>query len=118
MITTSTPTVFLFSYGTLRDKKIQIATFGRELTGRMESLPGYVKRMVQIADPKLAALIGESHNANLEPSSGPDDAVCGTLFEITEQELAAADRYETITGYRRISVVLKAGHLAWVYVQA
>jgi len=48
----------------------------------------------------------------------PEDAVSGTVFEITEQELAAADKYEEVAEYRRISVTLRSGDEAWVYVRA
>src|SRR5579871_1487612 len=42
--TEMTPTtVLLFSYGTLQEKNVQIATFGRELTGRRDALPGYTR---------------------------------------------------------------------------
>ncbi len=103
----SIPTVLLFSYGTLRDKRVQIANFGRGLTGREDALPGYARRMVSG---------GESHHANAELSSNPEDAVSGTVFEITEQELAAADKYEEVAEYGRISVTLRSGVQAWVYV--
>ena len=33
--------VLLFSYGTLQDKDVQMANFGRELTGHEDALPGY-----------------------------------------------------------------------------
>ena len=118
MMTTSTPTVLLFSYGTLQNKNVQLANFGRELTGREDALRGYVRRMVEIMDPEIAALTGESHYANVEPSSNPEDAVAGTVFEITEQELAVADRYEEDAEYRRISVTLRSGAQAWVYLRA
>lgn len=112
------PTVLLFSYGTLQNKNVQMANFGRELTGREDALPGYVRGVVAIADPKVRALIGESHYANVEPSSNPEDAVPGIVFEITEQELAAADKYEEAAEYRKISVTLRSGDRAWVYVRA
>jgi len=32
--------VLLFSYGTLQDPAVQLSTFGRELKGRADSLPG------------------------------------------------------------------------------
>jgi len=118
MMITSTPTVLLFSYGTLQNKNIQIANFGRELTGREDALPGYSRRTVAILDPKVVTLTGESHLANVEPSSNPGDAVSGVVFEVTEQELAAADKYEEGAGYRRISVRLRSGIHAWVYVRA
>ena len=115
---TSTPTVLLFSYGTLQNKNVQIANFGRELAGREDGLPGYARRMVPIMDPEVVASSGESHYANAEPSSNPEDAVSGTVFEITERELAAADKYEEVAEYRRISVTLRSGYRAWVYLRA
>jgi gamma-glutamylcyclotransferase (GGCT)/AIG2-like uncharacterized protein YtfP len=117
-MTMSTPTVLLFSYGTLQKKNVQLANFGHELTGREDALPGYALRTAPIADPKVAELIGELHYANAEPSSNPEDAVSGTVFEITESELAAADEYEEAAQYRRISVRLRSGIRAWVYVRA
>jgi gamma-glutamylcyclotransferase (GGCT)/AIG2-like uncharacterized protein YtfP len=43
--------------------------------------------------------------------------VPGTVFAISEEELAAADTYE-VDAYRRISVPLRSGARAWVYVFA
>ena len=110
--------ILLFSYGTLQKKDVQIANFGRELTGREDVLPGYARWMVAISDPTLAALSGESLYANVRPSSNPEDAVSGTVFEITGEELAAADEYEELGGYHRISVTLRSGDQAWVYLRA
>jgi gamma-glutamylcyclotransferase (GGCT)/AIG2-like uncharacterized protein YtfP len=112
----SAPSVLLFSYGTLQRKSVQIATFGRELTGRQDVLPGYTTGRVAITDPNEAAHIGDSHYANAEPSSNPEDTVPGTVFEVTEEELAAADQYEEPAAYRRIVVTLRSGDRAWVYV--
>ena len=114
----STQTVLLFSYGTLQHKKVQIAIFGRELTGRQDALPGYTRGTLAINDPKMEAFLGESHYAIAEPSSNPEDAISGIVFEITEQELAAADKYEEGASYSRISVTLRSGDRAWVYVRA
>jgi hypothetical protein len=66
----------------------------------------------------LVALSGEADHPNAEASSNPDDAVAATIFEITEQELAAADSHEAGGGYGRISVTLGSGSKAWVYVRA
>ena len=98
--------VFLFSYGTLRHKDVQIATFGRELTGREDSLPGYARAITEARGVPYY---------NIEPSSDPGDYVSGILFEVTEQELAAADSYEKDREYRRILVTLRSGVQAWVY---
>jgi gamma-glutamylcyclotransferase (GGCT)/AIG2-like uncharacterized protein YtfP len=50
-------------------------------------------------------------------TSDSQDSVSGTVFEITEQELASADQYEEDADYGRISVTLKSGDQAWVYVR-
>jgi gamma-glutamylcyclotransferase (GGCT)/AIG2-like uncharacterized protein YtfP len=114
----STPAVLLFSYGTLQQKTVQIATFGRELVGRQDVLSGYARRMVAIDDSRVLASSSETHYANAEPTSDPEDAVAGTVFEVTERELAAADKYEEVAHYRRISVTLRSGDQAWVYIRA
>jgi gamma-glutamylcyclotransferase (GGCT)/AIG2-like uncharacterized protein YtfP len=110
-----TPTALLFSYGTLQKKEVQRASFGRELAGRRDALPGYVRRLIPIADPAAAAA-GDTHYANAEPSPDPHAEVAGMVFEIMPQELAAADLYEAPAGYERILVTLRSGARAWVYV--
>ena len=109
-------TVFLFSYGTLQDKRVQIANFGRELAGREDALSGYVRRFRAIENPNAAASDGRSHHDNAEPSSDPMDVVSGMVFEVTEQELAVADKYEAAVGYHRVSVTLRTGIQAWIYI--
>jgi gamma-glutamylcyclotransferase (GGCT)/AIG2-like uncharacterized protein YtfP len=44
--------------------------------------------------------------------------VSGTVFEITDAEIAAADQYEQLAIYQRIAVTLASGKRAWVYVDA
>jgi hypothetical protein len=39
-------------------------------------------------------------------------------FEITDAELATADRYEQLAAYVRIAARLASGKEAWVYVDA
>jgi gamma-glutamylcyclotransferase (GGCT)/AIG2-like uncharacterized protein YtfP len=108
----------LFSYGSLQNKNVQIASFGRELAGHADALPGYTRRLIPIPDPNVIAALGESHYANAEPSPHREDIVTGTVFEITDQELAAADQYEAPAQYHRIPVTLQPGTQAWVYVYA
>jgi gamma-glutamylcyclotransferase (GGCT)/AIG2-like uncharacterized protein YtfP len=48
-------------------------------------------------------------------SENAGDEVAGMVFEITAEELAAADRYE-VADYTRVNVTLKSGLRAWVYV--
>ena len=108
----------LFSYGTLQDERVQRSTFGRLLHGRRDELPGFEPSLVRIDDSQLAAAIGRTHHANVTFNGRRDSRVSGTVFEITDAELAAADRYEDRAAYKRISIVLASGHGAWVYVDA
>jgi gamma-glutamylcyclotransferase (GGCT)/AIG2-like uncharacterized protein YtfP len=107
----------LFSYGTLQDKSVQLETFGRELAGTPDAMLGFVQTLVEITDPQVVATSGKTHHPIVQPSARPTDEVSGTLFEITEQELRHADAYE-VSDYKRISVTLKSGQVAWVYVRA
>lgn len=109
--------VLLFSYGTLQDKAVQLANFGRELAGKPDSLPGYAQTMLAIADPDVVATSGKTHHPIVQASANPADEVAGTVFTITAQELAAADAYE-VADYKRVSVSLKSGKQAWVYIRA
>jgi hypothetical protein len=108
--------VLLFSYGTLRDPAVQRTTFGRTLTGRVDSLPGYTQSMIAIEDSAVLATSGQSHHPIVHRSSDRNDCVAGIVFEITAEEMAAADRYE-VAAYERISVTLTSGIAAWVYVR-
>jgi gamma-glutamylcyclotransferase (GGCT)/AIG2-like uncharacterized protein YtfP len=109
--------VLLFAYGTLQDKAVQMANFGRELQGRPDSLPGYSTSLIAIRDPAVVATSGKTHHTIAAHSTNPRDEVPGTVFEITAEELAAVDRYE-VSEYTRVFVTLKSGARAWVYVRA
>ena len=92
----------VFSYGSLQERSVQLAKFGRELTGHADALPGYARR-------------SRGKYFNVEPGA-PDDAVDGVVFELTDQEMEKADRYEDGEGYYRIEVKLRSGAKAWVYL--
>ena len=109
--------VRLFSYGTLQAKGVQIATFGRELAGEPDALPGFVRDLVEIKDPQVVATSGETHHPIVRPSANSRDFVSGTVFAISPAELEAADRYE-VDAYTRVAVTLRSGTEAWVYVAA
>jgi gamma-glutamylcyclotransferase (GGCT)/AIG2-like uncharacterized protein YtfP len=115
----STPnaTQLIFSYGTLQEKAVQLANFGRELTGTSDSLPGYSTALLAIRDPGVVATSGRTHHVIAERSSNPTDEVQGTVFSLAPEELAAADRYE-VPEYTRVKVTLKSGVRAWAYVRA
>ena len=73
--------------------------------------------MVAIDDPAVVATSGKTHHPIVKPSADAGDAVDGTVFEITDEELADADRYE-VAAYARVAVTLASGRMAWVYVDA
>lgn len=52
-------TLRLFSYGTLQQENVQLATFGRRLDGVADTLPGFERTMIEITDPEVLATSGE-----------------------------------------------------------
>jgi len=112
-----TTAVRLFSYGTLRQRDVQLATFGRELVGRADVLVGFSLSMLKITDPAVVALSGKAEHPVLRRTDDPNDAVEGVIFDITEAELAAADAYE-VDDYMRVSAVSAGGVETFVYVLA
>jgi len=109
------PSIRLFSYGTLQLERVQLSTFGRLLNGTPDAMVGYRLEPVEITDPEVIAISGTNLHTNLVLSDDPADAVEGTVFEITTAELAAADDYE-VDGYKRVSVRLRSGLEAFVYI--
>jgi gamma-glutamylcyclotransferase (GGCT)/AIG2-like uncharacterized protein YtfP len=97
----------LFSYGSLRSERVQLATFGRLLDGREDELASFELR---------APIPGVTPHANVVRVGDAAARVPGTVFIVTESELAAADEYERRDGYVRIAVRLASGSEAWVYV--
>jgi hypothetical protein len=108
----------VFSYGTLQSDEVQRATFGRLLQGYRDELPGFEPSLVRIEDPGVGAASGKTHHANVTFNGRHDSRVSGTVFEITDGELAAADVYEQAAAYTRIAAMLASGKQAWVYVDA
>jgi hypothetical protein len=108
---------FLFSYGTLQQEDVQLSTFGRTLTGRSDQLENFEQSMVLIEDQEVKAKSGKTHHPIVKFTGRSSDRVDGTVFEITEVELGAADAYE-VDAYKRIAVILASGLGAWVYVDA
>jgi RimJ/RimL family protein N-acetyltransferase/gamma-glutamylcyclotransferase (GGCT)/AIG2-like uncharacterized protein YtfP len=97
----------LFSYGTLQDPDVQLATFGRGLAGAPDTLPGC----------ELATVVLDgTHYANVRRNGRSDSLVPGTVFEIDAAGLARADAYEADAGYRRQVWRLASGKHAWVYL--
>ena len=108
----------LFSYGTLQHDDVQLATFGRKLSGEKDLLLGFEPSLVKIPDPAVAARLGKTHHDNVNATGDDWSNVQGTVFEVTDAELARADAFEAEFNYKRINVGLASGNDAWVYVHA
>ena len=106
----------LFSYGTLQQEEVQLATFGRLLNGHSDELVGYEPALVKIEDPQVVATLGKTHHANAKFNGNEGSRVPGMVFEITDAELTGVDEYEDTFFYRRVVARLGSGEQAWVYV--
>ena len=104
----------LFSYGTLQQEAVQLATFGRLLRGQPDELVGFEQSLFTIDDPEFVATSGKARHAIVKFNGRNDSRVRGTVFEVTESELVSADSYEP-AGYKRVTAQLASGREAWVY---
>ena len=110
-------TQLLFSYGTLQQLDVQLSTFGRELRGTADELVGFAQSMVRIEDAEVVKTSGKTHHPIVRHTGATTDRVTGTVFEITDEELENADKYE-VSDYKRVAAPLASGRTAWVYVDA
>jgi Gamma-glutamyl cyclotransferase, AIG2-like len=106
----------IFTYGTLRDPAVQRSLFGRLVPSEDDSMPGFRLDYVTITDPVVIAASGTARHRILRPGTDVD-VIDGACLELTDEELAAADRYE-VDDYVRVQVTLSSGRRAWVYVSA
>jgi gamma-glutamylcyclotransferase (GGCT)/AIG2-like uncharacterized protein YtfP len=60
--------------------------------------------------------IRKTHYANVKFNGGDDSRVPGTVFDITDAELASADEFEIALYYERVAATLASRRHAWVYV--
>lgn len=107
----------LFSYGTLQQENVQLSTFGRLLVGEKDDLIAFEQSMVRIEDPEIVERSGKTHHPIVKFNADASCRVPGTVFDITDAELASADEYE-VEAYKRVFVGLASGKMAWVYVDA
>ncbi len=107
---------YLFSYGTLQDEAVQLATFGRRLSGEPEVLAGFRIDHLKIEDEAVIAASGLRYHLIISPSGNSQDVVTGTGFNVSHAELLQADAYEA-EDYQRVRVDLKSGRRAWVYTR-
>ena len=107
----------LFSYGTLQQDAVQLSTFGRLLRGSPDEIVGFALSTLRIDDPAFVAASGAAEHAIVRFDGRDDSRVRGTVLELTDPELHAADRYEP-AGYTRVRARLASGGAAWVYADA
>lgn len=107
----------LFSYGTLQQKAVQLATFGRELSGTKEVLVGYQLGEIEITDAYVIKTSGKRFHPILRYTGNTQDQVQGAVFELTKQELEKADKYE-VKDYQRVNATMQSGIKAWVYCES
>jgi len=103
----------LFSYGTLQKTQVQLKLFGRLLNGAKDILSGYKLSPIEIKEKSFLAKGEDKNQMTLIPSK--DEMVEGTVFEISEEELLLADKYEP-ENYKRLKVALESGKEAWIYL--
>lgn len=110
-------TEFLFSYGTLQLDSVQLATFGRLLSGTSDALAGFVLEPLKIEDETVIAVSGKSEHTIAIYTGRDGDLVPGTVFELTTADIQHADNYE-VADCTRVAVTLRSGKRAWVYLDA
>ena len=105
----------LFSYGTLQTEAVQLATFGRRLEGKPDTLTGYSLTTIRVEDQNFVATSGTAYHRNIQFTGVASDQVEGAVFTVTRKELEKVDAYEP-ADYKRRHVQLKSGINAWVYL--
>jgi len=93
----------LFTYGTLRDEKIQKEIIGRVIAGTPDVLEGYAKSQIEVKGGTYPIIIPDVNSS-----------IAGHILLVTPEELERIDEYET-DAYKREKVTLKSGETAWVY---
>ena len=93
----------VFSYGSLQEAGVQLATFGRRLEGTGDALRRWTRSRVPVGE-RGARRTGKTHHANLIPCA--DSTIDGMAFEVSDDELLLTDAYEQHAGYVRQQVRL------------
>lgn len=109
-------TELLFSYGTLQLEAVQLASFGRILTGTKEILKGYKIEQLEITNASVIAKSGKAFHPIAMPSTHPEDYIEGTLYQISLDELQQADAYE-VDDYKRVQVTFESKKQGWIYIK-
>lgn len=109
----------VFSYGTLRQAAVQNSLFGGPVPTTPDAVIGHSLVAVRITDPAVVELSGSDIHTGLVAVTDPDssaDPVEGGVLALDDEQLAAADAYES--AYVRSPVPLLSGRVAWAYLPA
>jgi hypothetical protein len=85
---------YLFSYGTLREAKVQQEVFGHPVPGTPDAVIGFHLVSVTITDPRAIAISGSATHAIVDPAPDDSDRVEGQVLTLSTADMAAADAYE------------------------
>jgi hypothetical protein len=93
----------------LRYKPAAKRGVARELMGTADQLVGFHQSMIKIDDSEVVKISGKTHHPIVKRTDRTEDRtedrIAGTVFEITDEELANADKYE-VADYKRVSASL------------
>ena len=117
MTVNQTHSDYLFAYGTLQLERVQMATFGRRLSGSSDALRGFKLAQLKIEDQAVVATSGTARHSMAVFTARASDVVSGTAYGVTADEIRSADRYE-VPAVKRVAVILQSGLRAWAYVDA
>lgn len=101
----NTATHYLFTYGTLLEKEVQLSVFSRVLGGMEDTLISHKISQIKVADIY----------PTIEFTGNKEDTINGVVYALTHDELIKADACEG-EAYERTQIVLDSGKKAWVYM--
>ncbi|MBS1517869.1 MAG: gamma-glutamylcyclotransferase [Bacteroidetes bacterium] len=106
--------LYLFTYGTLQDETVQQELFGRKLTGAKDILSGYKIFPFEITDKEFLFRCEDKIQMTAVPSEDLSDYIEGSVFEISDEELQMAEKYEP-SEYMCFEAVLDSGKTARIF---
>lgn len=72
--------------------------------------------MIEITDEVFLAKGDGKYQQIAMNTNDKNDAIQGTVFEVSEDELLHADKYEP-DNYKRVKIELESGKKAWIYME-
>ena len=97
-------------------EQVQLDTFERILTGKKDMLKRYRIGKIIITDAEVIKSSGTDIHPILEYTGDDEDFVEGTLYELSDEEILKADRYE-VKDYKRSELLFESGENGFVYLK-